>query len=429
VVDRANLALIQQEMDFQQSGEVSDSSAQSIGQKLGAQTIVSGSITAFGNLWRLSVRALDVESAQVQGQFNRNMSSSPAIAALTSGPALAAAPVSPGSVEKAGQPQTPVPAQPLAAAPSTLPAPPVSGVSSSGGAGSPVSETTAPAPVAATAHNTTAASPAVQITQPAQTSSASASSSTTPPLVAGFVWIKDGTFMMGSSPATDPNRGRDELIHRVTLSGFYLAKYEVTVGQFREFIYTSDYITPNNPWDRSGQTENHPVSNVSWFDAVQYCNWRSVKENLTPAYRIQGQTVTWNRSANGYRLPTEAEWEYACRAGTTTPYSTGTTLGDGAAWTGSNSGNSSHPVGQKTANQWGLYDMHGNVNEWCWDRHGDYPSGAQRNPEGSAEGAYRVSRGGGYDDYSSGSFRSAKRQLSSYGRSSSSIGFRLARSR
>jgi formylglycine-generating enzyme required for sulfatase activity len=235
--------------------------------------------------------------------------------------------------------------------------------------------------------------------------------------------------MMGSSPATDPGRTSDELIHRVTLSGFYLAKYEVTVGQFREFIYTSDYITPNNPWDRSGQTENHPASNVSWFDAVQYCNWRSLKENLTPAYRIQGETITWNRSANGYRLPTEAEWEYACRAGTTTPYSTGTTLGDGAAWTNSNSKDSAHPIGQKAANQWGLYDMHGNVGEWCWDWYGNYPSAAQRDPAGAATGYRRVYRGGAYYSPNASYLRSASRHSNSSSARSSYTGFRLARSR
>jgi hypothetical protein len=114
VVDRVNLALIQQEMDFQLSGEVSDSSAQSIGQKLGAQTIVSGSITAFGDLWRLSVRALDVESAQVQGQFNRNMASGPTIAALAGSSALAGSPTLPGNTtpgrsENTGQTQAAVP--------------------------------------------------------------------------------------------------------------------------------------------------------------------------------------------------------------------------------------------------------------------------------------------------------------------------------
>jgi formylglycine-generating enzyme required for sulfatase activity len=235
--------------------------------------------------------------------------------------------------------------------------------------------------------------------------------------------------MMGSSPATDPNRSGDELIHRVTVSGFYMAKYEVTVAQFREFIYTSDYITPNNPWDRSGQTENHPVTNVSWFDAVQYCNWRSAKENLTPAYKIQGQTVTRNQNANGYRLPTEAEWEYACRAGTTTPYSTGTSLDTGAAWTSGNSQYNAHPVGQKAANQWGLYDMHGNVEEWCWDWYGDYPSAAQKDPEGLATGNSRVYRGGSYG-YGRGNYlRSAKRGYNSPSHQMGYVGFRLARSR
>jgi formylglycine-generating enzyme required for sulfatase activity len=145
-----------------------------------------------------------------------------------------------------------------------------------------------------------------------------------------------------------------------------------------------------------GEGDNYPMYYVSWYEAVEYCNKRSQKEGLTPAYTINGTNVTWNRSASGYRLPTEAEWEYACRAGTTTAYNTGASITDDTGWYRENSGDTTHPVGQKPANAWGLYDMHGNVWEWCWDWYGDYPSGAQTDPIGASSGSICVRRGGGW---------------------------------
>lgn len=131
----------------------------------------------------------------------------------------------------------------------------------------------------------------------------------------GFVLVRGGTFMMGS-PDGEISRGKDEIRHRVTLSSFYLGQYEVTQKEYRNLMRSE----PSN-----FRGDDLPVENVTWFEAVQYCNERSKKENLTPAYTISadGLTVTWNRQANGYRLPTEAEWEFACRAGTETPFNTG----------------------------------------------------------------------------------------------------------
>ena len=125
-----------------------------------------------------------------------------------------------------------------------------------------------------------------------------------------FVLIKGGTFQMGSSES-EAWRSADETQHTVTVSDFYMSKYELTQKEYEE-------ITGNNPSNFSG--ENLPVENISWLDAAAFCNARSEKEGLTPAYTIDGQNVSWDRSADGYRLPTEAEWEYACRAGTTTPF-------------------------------------------------------------------------------------------------------------
>ncbi|WP_461256864.1 SUMF1/EgtB/PvdO family nonheme iron enzyme [Treponema sp. R80B11-R83G3] len=205
---------------------------------------------------------------------------------------------------------------------------------------------------------------------------------------ANMVRIQGGTFTMGS-PTNEPGRSSNEVQHQVTVSSFYMGRYEVTQKEYKEIMET-------NPSDFKG--DNLPVENVSWYDAVEYCNKRSQKEGLTPAYTRNGDNVTWNRGANGYRLPTEAEWEYACRAGTTTAYNTGAIINDNTGWYSTNSGYKTHPVGEKPANTWGLYDMHGNVWDWCWDWYGNYSSGSQTDPMGASSGTVRVVRGGSEGD-------------------------------
>jgi formylglycine-generating enzyme required for sulfatase activity len=226
-----------------------------------------------------------------------------------------------------------------------------------------------------------------------------------------FVRIKGGTFMMGS-PIDEPERYDNEVQHQVTVSAFYMGKYEVTQKEYQEVMGT-------NPSDFKG--DNLPVENVSWYDAVEYCNKRSQKEGLTLAYTINKDqtdpnnksedddikwTVTLNKNANGYRLPTEAEWEYACRAGTTTPFSTGNNITTdqanyGGVFPYNNNAKGIYreettPVGSFVPNPWGLYDMHGNVWEWCWDWYGDYSSGSQTDPVGAVTGTFRVLRGGSW---------------------------------
>ena len=226
----------------------------------------------------------------------------------------------------------------------------------------------------------------------------------------GFVLINGGTFTMGS-PANESGREDNEVQHQVTVSSFYMGKYEVTQKEYQEVMGT-------NPSKFKG--DNLPVEQVSWYDAIGYCNARSQKEGLTPAYTNE----TWNRNANGYRLPTEAEWEYACRAVTTTAYNTGASITDNTGWYGAIDG-STHPVGQKPANAWGLYDMHGNVFEWCWDWYGAYPSGAQTDPIGASSGSFRVSRGGCW--YYQLFVRSAARACYSPTDRYDILGFRLVR--
>jgi len=257
--------------------------------------------------------------------------------------------------------------------------------------------------------------PAVQQTptvQPATSAQATTVS-------ANMVRIKGGTFTMGSSPDSGWGRLSDEgPQHKVTVSSFYIGKYEVTQEEYQEIMGT-------NPSNSKG--DNLPVEQVSWYDAIEYCNKRSQKEGLTPAYTRNGDNVIWNRNANGYRLPTEAEWEYACRAGTTTVFNRGNNKSDITGWYAEiNFGGGTHPGGQKTANAWGLYDMHGNVWEWCWDWYGNYSSASQTDPMGASSGTYRVGRGGSISSDAS-TMRSARRfsEVPSFRRND--IGFRLAR--
>jgi formylglycine-generating enzyme required for sulfatase activity len=239
------------------------------------------------------------------------------------------------------------------------------------------------------------------------------------PAPADFVYIQGGTFIMGS-PASEPERDSDEVQHTVTVGGFYMAKHEVTQREWQEIMGT-------NPSNFRG--DNLPVEMVSWYDAIEYCNRRSLKEGLTPAYRGSGDSITCNFSASGYRLPTEAEWEYAAKGGDK-DYLTLTYAGsnnvDAAGWHDGNSGNRTHPVVTKQANSLGLHDMSGNVWEWCWDWYEEYPAGARTDPVGAASGPNRVLRGGSWDRNAQ-TLRSANRSYVIPSYRGSNGGFRLVR--
>ena len=229
-----------------------------------------------------------------------------------------------------------------------------------------------------------------------------------PPVAANddFALINGGTFQMGS-PANEPERSSDEIQHSVTVSSFYMAKTEISQREYQAVMGT-------NPSETKG--DNLPVTNITWYDAIQYCNKLSEAEGLTPCYTVSGTTVTWDKSANGYRLPTEAEWEYAARANTTTPFSFGDYVHNSDAncynaygYNNDASGNwvngsdaylrRTVAVDQYAANAYGLYNMHGNAAEWVWDWYDAYNTQASTNPTGPESGNAKIVRGGGWNDH------------------------------
>ena len=258
-----------------------------------------------------------------------------------------------------------------------------------------------------------------------------------PPFPADFVYVNGGTFTMGN---TLGGGSSNELpLHQVTVSSFLIGRFEVTQSQWQA-------IMGSNPATGYGVGINYPVYNVSWYAILKYCNLRSLAEGLTPVYSISGSTnpsswgavpsssnATWdaaicNWSANGYRLPTEAEWEYAARGGSTNPdylYSGSDDI-NLVAWYSSSSGSTTHAVGLKQYNGLSLYDMSGNVWEWCWDWYGSYGLDGQLNPTGPTTGSSRMLRGG-YWFYNATYCRVSYRYYNNPYYSYYNYGFRLCR--
>ncbi len=225
--------------------------------------------------------------------------------------------------------------------------------------------------------------------------------------VVDWIDIPGGRFLMGSPPE-EFGRRSNELQHEVTVGPFRMGKYQVTFRQFDLFCETTGREKPK---DESWGRENRPVINVSWFDATAFADWL------------------------GCRLPTEAEWEYACRAGTITPFHTGHNLTTLAAnYNGNYPYNAqppgeyvgrTMPVGSYSANPWGLHEMHGNVWEWCADWFDDYPEGPVDKPKGPHEGTFKIFRGGGWRNHAQ-ICRSAFRYFYYPDYRHFNIGFRLA---
>ncbi|MDD3535783.1 MAG: SUMF1/EgtB/PvdO family nonheme iron enzyme [Candidatus Cloacimonetes bacterium] len=243
--------------------------------------------------------------------------------------------------------------------------------------------------------------------------------------IARFIWVEGGTFDNGTS--------------NVALSSFYIDKYQTIQADY-------EAVMGANPSHFGGNPER-PVEQVSWYNAIEYCNRRSIIEELTPCYSYgtyganpDNWPAGWNTNrnnhinvncdwtANGYRLPTEMEWMYAAKGGNRSQGYTysGSNDVNAVARYDSNSGNTTHVVGSKLPNELGIYDMSGNVWEWCWDIWSNsYPSGSQTDPHGAASGSYRVLRGGDWNFYAR--FCTVSMRVCNATISSGNTGFRCVR--
>ena len=296
---------------------------------------------------------------------------------------------------------------------------------------SPAPGPTAAAPTKAAESNTPA------LTAPAPIQAAAADASEARAVADSLILIPGGTFSMGS-PDGERQRQRDEVLHEVTISPFYADPYEVTQRDYEAVMGT-------NPSHFRGA--DLPVEGVTWYDAIAYCNRLSELRGLTPVYTIDGMDVAWDRSADGYRLLTEAEWEYAARAGTSTVFfNTNHITSSDANFEGSypylieeNYVNPHNPdvrtsmnrgetiaVGSLAPNAFGLYNMYGNVSEWCFDYYGEYSPSGTADPAGPASGSLRVNRGGGWNDFAK-QLRSAYRSATTPDTTEQNLGFRIAR--
>ena len=264
-----------------------------------------------------------------------------------------------------------------------------------------------------------------------------------------MIWVPAGSFQMGS------NLFNSNPVHQVTFTnGFYIGKYPVTQAEYLAVMgeNPSWHTFANGNPSAAGEWEGKcPVESVSWNSAIIFCNRLSMKKGLSPAYKINGSTDPsdwgapprrwdsprglWDTieivsSSTGYRLPTEAQWEFAARGGDGSPSNftySGSNDDNEVAWHSSNSGFITHEVGLKAPNGLGIYDMSGNVREWCWDWFGSYTSEAKTDPTGAASGNRRIERGGGFRGGGTQDHRSTARSMSYPGDRDNDIGFRVVR--
>lgn len=252
--------------------------------------------------------------------------------------------------------------------------------------------------------------------------SSSSPSDSGPATAASSDWIlvPAGTYTMGCTAGQGGCQVDEVPTTEVTLTrAFYLSPVEVTQQDYED-------LSGTNPSAFDGCAEC-PVESLTWLEAIDFANALSRLEGDEPCYLVDAGSVTWPDGAacTGYRLPTEAEREYAARAGTDTRYAGSDTLDD-VAWTGANSDGQTHPVGLKTPNDWGLYDMTGNVNEWTWDWYGPYPGGSAADPVGLEHGEERTFRGGSWNNVDA-IVRVANRGRNPADEPFAGLGLRLAR--
>lgn len=267
-----------------------------------------------------------------------------------------------------------------------------------------------------------------------------------------LILINGGTFILGDIWGDDdPN---DSPTSVVSLGNYYISNHEVTIGEYLVFmndvnISNDGYIKGNKIIDLGDfdcsvsknftgfnfksnkffDSDSCPITEITWFGALEYCNWLSENNGLEQVYIIDSNTVIFDKMKSGYRLPTEAEWEYAARSGGREDQQwSGTNSNeylDNYAWYYSNSGNKAYPIKSKNPNAFGLYDMSGNVWEWCWDWYGDYDISNKTNPIGPISGSRRVIRGGYWYATSIGCKTSFRTHSNPQG-GTGSIGFRIA---
>lgn len=243
-----------------------------------------------------------------------------------------------------------------------------------------------------------------------------------------MVKIEGGKFLMGSKDEDYTADTDEQKQHEVNVGNFEISKFEVTVWDWKQYVKATKKKMPTAP--KWGWIDTNPMNNITWNEAITYCNWLSKKEGLTPAYKMNGPLVVCNFDANGYRLPTEAEWEYAAKGGKLSKsfkYSGSNTL-DEIAWHKANSNGTPHTVGTKLPNELGIYDMTGNVWEWCWDWYNKdyYKIEKNENPKGPEMGDKRTVRGGSWD--SSPNFARPSNRISTYpSKTHEFYGFRLVK--
>ncbi len=243
-----------------------------------------------------------------------------------------------------------------------------------------------------------------------------------------LVEVQGGTFIMGNNYAVTKDESPE---HKVTLSDFLIGKYEVTFEEFDRFCTVTGQ---EKPYDAKLGRGKKPVMNTSWESAVMYCNWLSKVNDLEQCYTIQRDSlvtqVSCNFEANGYRLPTEAEWEYAAKGGNKSKkyaYS-GSFNPNEVAWFYENSDGVPHFVGKKESNELGIHDMSGNVREWCWDYYSNkfYSESPESNPSGPVDGIRRVFRGGGWNSKAD-LLRLTARESMGPNKHYGNVGFRVVR--
>lgn len=214
-----------------------------------------------------------------------------------------------------------------------------------------------------------------------------------------MVFVEGGKFKMMPNAFVKSDAKEKKVDYEVTVSSFEISQYEITVANWRDYTTANKIAMPARPtW---GWHDDNPITNITWKQAIQYCNWLSKENNLKPAYIKNGDKYTCDFKANGYRLPTDAEWVYAAKGGNKSKnfkYSGGNDL-ESVAWYAKNSEKEPHSFGTKLPNELGIFDMSGNAWEWCWDYYSPihYKIDSKVDPSGPERGEKRCVRGGSWD--------------------------------